>query len=102
MREFPDRDPIPEAVLQGRSAQAVRQRKRAAELLAGLHVASVLVEPAPARCRYQPGSDALHLVNGRVADCYSRHLMPVTQLIHSKTDKRAQQFADTFKLREDI
>lgn len=75
--------------------------KSAAELLAGLHAAGILAQPVPGQYQYRPASDALHMMIGRVADCYSRHLMPVTHLIHSKTDKRAQQFADAFKWRKD-
>lgn len=75
--------------------------KTANDLLSALHAAGVLVEFGNAQYRYQPRSDALFQMIDRVADCYSRHLMPVTHLIHSKTDKRAQQFADAFKWRKD-
>jgi hypothetical protein len=36
----------------------------------------------------------------RLADVYSRHLIPVTNLIHGKP-RRIRQFADAFKFRKD-
>jgi hypothetical protein len=36
----------------------------------------------------------------RLADVYARHLIPVTNLIHSKP-RRIREFADAFKLRKD-
>ena len=37
----------------------------------------------------------------RVAETYTRQLVDITNLIHSKTSKKAQQFADAFKWRKD-
>ena len=37
----------------------------------------------------------------RVAEFYARHLIPITNLIHSKPASRIQEFADAFKLRKD-
>ena len=37
----------------------------------------------------------------RVADAYAAHLMSITDLIHSRVDRRAQQFADAFRFRKD-
>jgi hypothetical protein len=36
-----------------------------------------------------------------LADLYAKHLVEVTLLIHSTLDRKAQQFADAFKLRKD-
>ena len=36
-----------------------------------------------------------------LADYYRSHLVAVTDIIHSKTARKAQQFADAFKLRKD-
>jgi hypothetical protein len=80
--------------------------KAAAALLAELHEAGILQaeEPAgqsPALYRFAPSSEQLQQMIDRVADAYSRHLVEVTHLIHSKTGKKAQQFADAFKWRKD-
>lgn len=55
----------------------------------------------PARFRYQPGSRTLQLLVDRLAEVYSTHLVPVTNLIHSKPADRIQEFAEAFKLRKD-
>ncbi len=50
---------------------------------------------------YRPGSlDQIRLVD-RLAETYSRHLVPITNLIHSKPRTRIQEFADAFKLRKE-
>lgn len=54
----------------------------------------------PAYC-YAPASEALRDRIDRLADLYARHLVEVTHLIHSSLDRKAQQFADAFKLRKD-
>lgn len=51
--------------------------------------------------RYQPSSAALRATIDNLADLYSRQLVEVTHLIHSKLDRKAQQFADAFKWRKD-
>ncbi|WP_229440623.1 hypothetical protein [Massilia sp. BSC265] len=50
---------------------------------------------------YAPGSDALRERIDGLADLYARHLVDVTNLIHSTLDRKAQQFADAFRLRKD-
>ena len=37
----------------------------------------------------------------RLAEIYAKHLVPVTNLIHSKPKPRIQEFADAFRLRKD-
>lgn len=55
----------------------------------------------PPRYQYQPRSTELrHMVN-QVAEIYSKQLVPVTNLIHSKSHNRIQEFADAFRLRKD-
>jgi hypothetical protein len=44
-------------------------------------------------------ADQEHMI-ARLADVYARHLIPVTNLIHSKP-RRIREFADAFKLRKD-
>jgi len=55
----------------------------------------------PRRYRYQPGSSELERMIDRVAEAYAKHLVPVTNLIHSKPKSRVQEFADAFKFRKD-
>lgn len=50
---------------------------------------------------YQPASPKLAEMVDRIADAYSKYLIPVTNLIHSKPESRVQQFADAFKLRKE-
>ena len=50
---------------------------------------------------YQPASDLLAGTIDSLADFYARHLVEITHLIHSKHDRKAQQFADAFKWRKD-
>lgn len=38
----------------------------------------------PSRYTYQPASDELARMVDRLADVYSKHLVPVTNLVHSK------------------
>jgi hypothetical protein len=59
-------------------------------------------EPVDSACyRYHPSSDALREKVDQVAELYARHLVEVTNLIHSSLDRKAQQFADAFKWRKD-
>jgi hypothetical protein len=51
--------------------------------------------------RYQPASGALRLTIDATADLYARQLVEITNLIHSKLDRKAQQFADAFKWRKE-
>lgn len=55
----------------------------------------------PALYKYQPSSIELRQMVDRLAEIYSRHLVPVTNLIHSKPKSRVQEFADAFKFRKD-
>jgi hypothetical protein len=48
--------------------------------------------------RYRPNSPEL---KSRLAEIYAKHLVPVTNLIHSKPKSRIQEFADAFRLRKD-
>jgi predicted ArsR family transcriptional regulator len=55
----------------------------------------------PPRFHYQPVSSELREMVNRIAEVYSKHLVPVTNLIHSKPRSRVQEFADAFKFRKD-
>lgn len=68
------------------------------EALAGLIQAGV-VSFEDNLFRYNPAPDLKDLIE-RVLNAYQRHLIPVTNLIHSKP-RRIQQFADAFRFRKD-
>lgn len=51
--------------------------------------------------RYHPTSPALRQTIDATAELYARQLVEITNLIHSKLDRKAQQFADAFKWRKD-
>jgi hypothetical protein len=71
-------------------------------LLAQLEAAQVLSKTAdqPPLYRYDPAVELREMID-RLADIYARQLLEVTHLIHSRLDKRARQFADAFKWRQD-
>jgi Mn-dependent DtxR family transcriptional regulator len=50
--------------------------------------------------RYEPEADEKRTMIDRLADLYARHLIPVTNLIHSKP-RRIRAFADAFRFRKD-
>jgi len=50
---------------------------------------------------YAPGSPALRAMIDALAELYARQLVEVTHLIHSSLERKAQQFADAFRLRKD-
>lgn len=77
--------------------------KAAAALLAELHEAGVIQadDDPPTAYRYAPTADALRDIIDQLAYAYATHLVEVTHLIHSRTGKKAQQFADAFIWRKD-
>ena len=78
-------------------------RNQAAELLARLCAQGIVAADAGDRSlyQYQPNSPDLEQMLNRVADAYAKHLVPVTNLIHSRPRIRVQEFADAFKFRKD-
>ncbi len=56
---------------------------------------------AQPRYRYSPSEEAIAVSFDRLAQTYSADLVGVTKLIHDRTQKSAQRFADAFKLRKD-
>lgn len=86
-------------------ASRLYTRERVAHaLLADLCTAG-FAEPcaAPAaHCyHYRPANESLRERIDLLADVYARQLVDVTNLIHSTLDRKAQQFADAFRLRKD-
>ncbi|BDU16644.1 hypothetical protein [Lysobacter auxotrophicus] len=51
--------------------------------------------------RYAPSSRDVDEMVSRIAAIYSRHVVAVTELIHSALERQAQDFADAFRLRRD-
>lgn len=51
--------------------------------------------------RYEPRTKELQEIINRTADIYSTNLIKVTNLIHSKINKQAQDFGDAFKFRKE-
>lgn len=47
---------------------------------------------------YAPPPELAELMDA-VAECYATNLLGVTELIHSRIDRRAHQFADAFRIR---
>jgi hypothetical protein len=77
--------------------------RQAADLLAQLAAAGIASqgEGQPGEYRYRPNSEELGSRIDALADAYASNLLGVTELIHSRIDKRAHQFADAFRLRKD-
>lgn len=75
--------------------------KPAAEIVEQLRLARI-IEPAEGGSghRYAPAPDLAGMLT-QLADCYRSHLLQVTDLIHARTTRMAQKFADAFKLRKD-
>jgi len=75
---------------------------QAAELLQAL-AASGIAQPSQSAesFHYQPATPELAAMLEQLARVYSTNLVGVTDLIHSRVDKRAQQFADAFRWRKD-
>jgi hypothetical protein len=54
----------------------------------------------PSAHRFAPHPELASMVE-QLATYYRSHLVEVTDVIHSRTARKAQQFADAFKLRKD-
>lgn len=50
---------------------------------------------------YAPSTEVLRERIDLLADLYARHLVDITHLIHSTLERKAQQFADAFRLRKE-
>ena len=72
-------------------------KKRAQEILDELCAINFIKRNTPSTYSYEPDSLELKNILDDVADIYAKNLIEVTKLIHSKTDKQAQQFGDAFK-----
>lgn len=75
----------------------------AAGLLEALGSAGIAApaDPPAQGLRFSPSTPELAAMLERVAACYAADLVGVADLIHSRVDKRAQQFADAFRWRKE-
>jgi hypothetical protein len=67
------------------------------QLLSSSGIAQAAGEQA---VRYAPTAELAEVIE-RVAAAYAADLVGVTDLIHSRIDRRAQQFADAFRFRKE-
>jgi predicted transcriptional regulator len=76
-------------------------REQAANILEHLCTQGLLIvkKAGSLTYHYQPESSELRQIVERLAETYSKYLVPVTNLIHSKPQTRVQQFADAFKIK---
>ena len=52
-------------------------------------------------CRYTPADPSLAATVDAVAVLYARHTVAIAELIQSTSDRKAQRFADAFRLRKE-
>jgi hypothetical protein len=76
--------------------------KDAVDILAALSAKGLALCKAgdPGAYKYQPGLPEVGKMIDRLCDIYAKQIVPVTNLIHSKSKTRVQEFADAFKLRK--
>ena len=74
--------------------------RTATELIAQLRDGGVAEPVGETAMRYGAGAELADLLD-RLAHAYTANLMTVTDLIHSRVERRAQQFADAFRFRKD-
>jgi len=75
--------------------------KRAAVLLNQLRAGGIARQDADGRWLYDPASPELAELLRRLVDVYSRNLIEVSTLVHSKSNRKARLFADAFIWRKD-
>lgn len=74
---------------------------RALELLRSIADAGLAAADEDGQYRFWPASPEFERLIADLATTYSHHLVGVTDLIHSRMDKRAQVFADAFRWKKD-
>lgn len=75
--------------------------RQALDLLQALAQSQVVQRGEDGGFEYAPATPELARAIDRLAGTYAANLVGVTDLIHSRLDKRAQQFADAFRWRKD-
>lgn len=73
---------------------------QALELLQALAAGGIAGRDEQGRFFFAPASEDVRVLMDRVADTYTADLVGVTDLIHSRLDKRAMQFADAFRFKK--
>lgn len=78
-------------------------RAAAAQVVDALREAQIVAADAAGAeaSRFAPASPELDAMARNLATFYARDLIGVTDLIHSRTARRAQQFADAFRIRKE-
>ena len=74
--------------------------RTAAELAEQLRASGVAQPGETGAVRYAPPAELASLLD-RLAEAYAADLVKITDLIHSRIDRRAQQFADAFRFRKE-
>jgi hypothetical protein len=75
--------------------------RRGVELLSQLRESGIAAPQGEGGgVRYAPDTELAALLD-RLAEAYASDLVGVSSLIHSRIDRRAQQFADAFRFRKD-
>lgn len=74
--------------------------RTAGDLLEQLRSSGMAQGSTGSAVRYAPTAELAALID-QVAQAYASNLVGVTDLIHSRIDRRAQQFADAFRFRKD-
>jgi hypothetical protein len=96
LREHPTRDWDAEEA----GARLYVSRTIAAHLLAALAGRGLLLRTGETY-RYLPSNDTLRADVDELAQCYSRQLVAVTQLVHARPGVSVRSFADAFRIRKD-
>lgn len=74
---------------------------QALELLQAMQQAGVVTRRDDGSFVYSPSDQSLVGLINALAETYSQDLVGVTDLIHSRLDKRAQQFANAFRWKKE-
>jgi len=83
------------------AAQLYVGEQVADDLLKALSVAGIAADDGLGNYLFQPGTKEFQQKLDQLAPVYANNLVEVTKLIHSKFDRRAQQFSDAFKWKKD-
>jgi hypothetical protein len=74
---------------------------QALDQLQALQVAGIASRTPEGLFQYAPGTPELRALLDLLAATYATNLVGVTELIHSRIDKRALQFADAFRWKKE-
>jgi hypothetical protein len=74
--------------------------KLGAQLLLELKEGGIARQLEDQSYHYAPSSPELENVLGQLAEAYSRSLVEITNLIHSRTSRKAQRLVDAFEWRK--